>query len=271
MWWLAFVGPVVVVIVYVLTGGRDRRREAEVERWRRRWSSTVREVKRERSAYRSGKEVAVEKASGPGARRVSSLPGPLARMLENTGGGQRLDGFELVPKLAYLAVMGSDPTQGSDHVTVLAKLDEAGPTFTVRPLPIVEGARVPNTGVQFKKDPDFMAIFLVEPTVDDSPPPALREADEKAIRKWLSPPVREALGDFPAGWLRVDGNAKTMALTLYGPTDADGIDELVATADIVFAEHGAGGGASLLPAEEAAPKPPPKKKAAAGTKPAARG
>src|SRR5262249_10591810 len=133
---------------------------------------------------------------------------------------------------------------------------------------------VPNTGIQFKKDPEFMGLFLVEHTLDDGPAAPVRDADEKAIRKWLSPPLREALLDFPDGWLRVDGRAKVMAFTLYGPADDQRFDELVATADIVFAEYGAEGGPSLL-ADEAderdepeakPPKPPPpkKKKAAPG-------
>ena len=249
MWWLSIVGPLVAVLVYVLTGRPDRRREREIDRWRR-------------------------AAANP--RRVTSLPGPLARVLETTGGGSQIASFELATKLAYLAVMGADPTQGSDHATVLGKLDEPGPTFTVRPLPILEGERIPNTGVQFKKDPEFMERFLVETTLDDGLPAPIEEAQAKRIRQWLSPPLREALLDFPDGWLRVDGQGKAMAFTLYGPAEADRIESLVVAADIVFAEHGAGGGPSLLPDDEeevpddarkaaSAPKaPPPKKKKAAG-------
>jgi hypothetical protein len=266
MWWLSFVGPIVVALVYVLTGRPDRRREGELDRWRaQRGAGQKRDVKREETAYRSGKET-VTTGSRPGPRRVTSLPGPLARLLEATGGGTRVAYFELYPKLAYLAVMGADPTQGSDHATLLAKLDEAGPSFTVRPLPIEEGVRVPNTGVQFQKDPDFMASFLVEATVVDAPPAPIAEPTAKRIRKWLSPPLREALLEFPDGWLRVDGVAKAMAFTLYGPTSAARIDELIAAADIVFAEYGAGGGPSLLAddddTEEDATERAPKKKAA---------
>src|SRR5262245_58833034 len=119
MTWLWFVGPLVAALVYVLTGRRDERRESALSRWR--------------------------KAAGT-PRRVTSLPGPLARVLEATGGGTSFGYYELASKLAYLAVMGADVMQGSDHATVVAKLDEPGPTFTVRPLPIVEGERVPNTG-----------------------------------------------------------------------------------------------------------------------------
>jgi hypothetical protein len=181
---------------------------------------------------------------------VTSLPGPLARVLATTGGGEVIDDFELVPKLAYLAVMGADALQGSDHQTVVAKLDDAGPTFTVRPLPIVEGERIPNTGVQLKKDEDFMRLFLVERGLEGGPVAAESEALDKEIRKWLSPPVREALLELPSSWLRVDGKAKVMAFTVYGPTTADRIHETIAAADIVFAEYGAEGGPSLLGDDE---------------------
>lgn len=276
-WWLWLVGPLVVVLVYVLTGRPDRRLAAEIERWRVQRARDARQVKREGSAYRSGREVAVDPDAGP--RRVTSLPGPLARVLSATGGGERVAVFELVPKLAYLAFMGADLAQGSNHVTLLAKLDEPGPTLTVRPfLPIMDGAPVPNTGVQFTKDAEFMEHFLVEPSLEgrrgprtaasllSNLEPPIDKAKEKAIRKWLSPPLREALLDFPDGWLRVDGNDKAMAFTLYGPADAAKVDELVAAADVVFAEYGAGGGPSLLPDEAgedaSAPAPPPKAKPA---------
>src|SRR5579871_2670602 len=140
MTWLWFVFPLLAALVYVLTGRGGERREGAIARWR--------------------------KAAG-NPRRVTSLPGPLARVLETTGGGTPLGYFELASKVAYLAIMSADVMQGSDHATVVAKLDEPGPTFTVRPLPIIEGERVPNTGVQFKKDQEFMELFLVEPTVDD--------------------------------------------------------------------------------------------------------
>jgi hypothetical protein len=114
---------------------------------------------------------------------------------------------------------------------------------------------VPNTGIQFKKDPDFMAFFLVEAPGAEAPPPppakagapapvAADTAIAKQVRAWLSRPIREALLDFPDAWLSVQG--KTMALTLYGSVSADKLHELVAAADVIFAEHGAEGGPSLL-------------------------
>lgn len=240
MWWLWLAGPIVVLVIFLLTGRPDGRRGAEVERWRK-------------------------EAGNP--RRVTSMPGPLTRILETTGGGKALGYYELVAKLAYLTILGADALQGSDHVTVVARLDEGGPTFTARPLPIIEGERMANTGVQFKKDPDFMAAFLVEPTLEDGPPVTPSEPVAKAVRKWLSPPLREALLDLPDLWLRVDGKAKVMALTLYGPIDADRASALIAAADIVFAEYGADGGPSLFPEDEGeapAKAPPPKKKKKAG-------
>jgi len=238
MTWLWFVGPLVVALVYVLTNWRDHRREVEIERWRKAGSRVTRSV-----GYRATARVASS------VRRVNSMPGVLTRLLEATGGGsggEPLGYFELVPKLGYLAVMGADALQGSEHQTVVARLDEPSPTFTVRPLPIVEGERAPNTGVQFKKDPDFMALFLVERGLESGPTVPASEALDKEIRKWLSPPLREALLELPDAWLRIEGKAKAMALTHYGPVDAERIDELIAAADIVFAEYGADGGPSLL-------------------------
>jgi hypothetical protein len=284
MWWLSFVGPLLAALVYALTGHAwrpDRRRAREIERWCvLRSTGRRREITQDATAYRGGKEVIVSEVDpGRAPRRVTSLPGTLARALQTTGGGERIAIFELCPKLAYLAVMGPDLTQGSDHVTILAKLDEAGPTLTVRPLPIEEGSRIPNTGVRFEKDPELTASILIEPAVDGSPA-VVTAAVTKAIRKWLSPPLREAILELPDAWLRVDGKARTMAYTLYGPTDAHRIQDLIAAADIVFAEYGAAGGPSLLgedadeaPAEEAAPQeaaPPRKKKAKGGAKPRAK-
>ena len=195
MWWLSFVGPLVAALVYALTGRPDRRREREIERWcTLRSTGRRRKIEQDATAYRGGKEVEVTEADpGRAPRRVTSLPGALARALLTTGGGERIAVFELAPKLAYLAVMGADPTQGSDHVTVVAKLDETGPTLTVRPLPIEEGSRIPNTGVRFEKDPELTASILIEPAVDGSPTPvtAVAEAPAEANPQVaLAPPAR---------------------------------------------------------------------------------
>ncbi|MFO0756006.1 MAG: hypothetical protein U0359_05925 [Byssovorax sp.] len=287
MWWLWIAGPLSLVVIYLLTGWPDRRRLAEIERWRASMGpKTV--VRKEKAGYRSTKEI-IDKRPGKGAKRLGTLPGPLKRMVDAAGGGDLIGHYELAPRLAYLSITSANSTSGSDLQTVTAKLEEAGPTFIARPLPIVEGERVPNTGVQFKKDPDFMAYFLVEtPGVEmplpPPPPKAGAPAAEppeppiaKKVRAWLSRPIREALLDFPDVWLSVQGS--TMALTLYGAVSADKIHALVAAADVIFAEHGADGGPSLLGesleeeddlddaeedevAEAAPPKPAPKAKAA---------
>ena len=195
-------------------------------------------------------------------KRVRSLPGPLMRMVDAAGGGEPLAYFELVPKIAYLALMGADALNGSDHHTVVCKLEDPAPTVTAHPLPILEGVRVDNTGVLFKKDPDMTELYLVDRVVEGKPEAPASEALDKAIRKWLPPPVRAALKDLPDVWLRADG--KAMSLTLYGPADAEKLNELLTTADVVFAEYGADGGPSLFgddEEQEAAPPPPPAKKA----------
>jgi hypothetical protein len=257
MWWMWIVGPILVLIIYVLTGARDKRSEAEVERWRR--SMGPKSVARkERPGYRDGKELTVP---GPGARKVTSLSGPLYRMVQTAGGGDPIARIELVPKLAYLAAMEANAMSGSDHQTVVARLEEPAPSFTVRPLPITEGDRFVNNGIEFKKDPDFRALFLVEA---DTSPAVMSTEEVKKIRGWLSRPLRDALRELPDVWLRVDG--KTMAATLYGPADADKLQQLVTLADVIFAEHGADGGPSLFGDEEEAeeedeadraPPPPP--------------
>jgi hypothetical protein len=204
-------------------------------------------------------------ASGP--KRAASLPSAFANLLDAAGGGQRVGAYELVPKLAYLAFMGGDAMAGSDHQTVLAKLDEAAPTLTVRPVSIVEGQRETNVGVQFKKDAEFTDTFVVERFLEGTELPGSgSDAGDKAIRKWLSPPVRAALLELPDAWVRVEG--KAMAITLYGAADADRIGELVTLADVIFAEHGAEGGPSLFgdededePSDAPAPPPPAAKKA----------
>jgi hypothetical protein len=225
MWWLWIAGPVVAAaLVLLLTVWRDRRRETEIERW----------------------EIMMSERAGRASdlKRVQSLPSALLRMVDAAGGGQLVAYFELVPKIAYVAFMRSDALNGSDHQTVVGKLEDPAPMLTARPLPIVEGERIPNTGVIFKKDPDMTELYLVERLIEGKPEAPSGESLDKAIRKWLSPPVRAALKDLPEGWLRADG--KAMAFTLYGPADTDKLNELITTADVVFAEYGADGGPSLF-------------------------
>lgn len=269
MWWLWIAGPVLAALVFVLTDWRDKRRDDALERWRASFGPHKDPaVVQEAAGYReAAKKKVVDAPPGPGAKRVTAIPGALARLLVTAGGGQRVASFELVPKLAYLAVMHADLIAGSDHQTIVAKLDEAAPTFTVRPIALLDGQREVNSGVQLKKDAEFMDTFFVERVLegDEASAPPTEEAD-KAIRKWLSPVVREALMDVPDAWLRVDG--KSMAITLYGTFDPDRVNDLVTAADVIFAEYGAAGGPSLFGDEgeegeeaegEPEPTPPPKK------------
>lgn len=229
MVWLWYAAPIAVGLLFLLTGlWPDRRRSIEVQRWRLGFRSAAPPPA---GGYRKK-----AKPEDIGPREVSSMPGDLARMVEEAGGGAVLAYYELFPKLAYLAEMAADATTASDSHTVVAKLAKPAPAFTVRPLPIVEGVRVENTGIKFPKDPDFMALFMVE------------GEDAKAIGKWLKRSMREALCEQPDLWLHVRGRA--MAVTLFGPADAEQIDDLIATADEIFAEVGAEGAPSLIADDE---------------------
>jgi hypothetical protein len=284
MWWMSIVGPVLVVLIWLTTGWRDRRREGEVERWRR--SMGPKNVSDKESAgYRTTRKVGAARP-GPGAKVVSALPGPLQRIIDAAGGGDALGHYELVPKIAFLSAMSANLLTGSDLQAVTGKLEESAPGFIVRPLPIIEGERVANTGIEFKKDPEFTGLFQVDAVATTGAPPRPGSKDAKTpqaplsdaaaakkIRSWISRPVREALRDLPDAWLYVHGRA--MALVLYGPADADKLDELVKAADVIFAEYGDEGGPSLFDDEEgdeddeveaAAPPPPAPKKTKAAAK-----
>jgi hypothetical protein len=248
MWWLWIVGPLAAALLFVLTDWKDRRRDDEVARWRR-------------------EKVLPKGTKKAGPRVVAALPDGFDKLLEAVGGGKRTEVVQLVPKLAYLVFHHADAVSASDHQTIVAKLEEAGPAFLVRPPALLDGAREPNSGVQFKKDAEFMETFIVDRAVDG--PEGITpgtEAGDKVIRKWLSPTVRAALVELPEAWLRVQG--KIMAITLYGTVEAERIDELLTAADVIFAEYGAAGGPSLFgdegdePAEDekAASAPVAKKK-----------
>jgi hypothetical protein len=271
MWWMWIVGPFLIALIWLATGFRDRRREREVEVWRR--SMGPRHVEKESSGYRTTKKI-VTTPTGPGAKIVGALPGPLQRVIDAAGGGHAVGHYELVPKIAFLSAMSANLLTGSDLQAVTGKLEDSAPTFVVRPLPIIEGERIANTGIEFKKDPDFTGLFQVDAGVEPPKatppgakvtlpsPDATEAATAKKIRSWLSRPVRAALRDLPDAWLYVQG--KAMALVLYGPADASKLNELVTIADVIFAEYGEDGGPSLFDEDDdeddsvaAAPAPPP--------------
>lgn len=232
--WLWYVGPIAVLVVWFLTGLRTRheaRRDRELERWR---ALMLPEATQRPSGKRGDGRKAADEDAGP--RLVRALPSSLRQMLEVTGGGEVLARYELVRKLAYVVIVGPNAKNGSEYQVVLVKLPEPGPELTVCPLPILDGQPVPNNGVQFKKDPDFMAQFVVE------------GPNAKAIGRWLSRPVRDVLRDFPDAWLFV--RDRVMALAAYGPVDADRLYDLVAIADAILAERGGEDAPPLLFVDE---------------------
>ena len=151
------------------------------------------------------------------------------------GDGRPLGFFELVPRVAFLAIAEASSAESSDYQAVVARLDEKSPTFTIKPTPIVEGVLQPGLGIEFKKDPDFSDAFVVE-GVNDAP------ATVKAIRRWLSTPIRDALMDMPEAYVWVEGT--TLVVAYYGAAGEEELNRLVVAADTIFAEHGAAGGAS---------------------------
>ena len=235
MGFLWFAGPVAVVIIYLLTMSRDKRRADEADAW----------------------------AVSQRVKRVAVVPSAVAGLLDEVGAGAPLRVFEIIPKVAYLGVFEANAVAGSDHQTVFLKLENAAPAFTIRPLPIVDGNRITNVGVPFAKHAAFAESFLVEGD------------DVAAIKRWLTRPLRKALLQLPDLWVRVDGKLMTVTLygTTYTPRhdeeptgaatgpyregprspvvlDSMRLQDLVTAADALFAEHGADGAPSLLLEEE---------------------
>ncbi len=219
MKWLWFAGPLAVILVALFISvwppEEERRLRRAVRRWIDEFLGPVRTAK--------GKSK---------SRRVRRLPEIFLKLIDRAGGGIRVTDVVLIPKVAYAAVRMADGLTSTNQFTVLGKLAKAGPSFTCRPLQVVDGRPAENRGVRFSKDADFMESFVVEGD------------GARAIRTWLAPSLRDALMDLPDAWLRVEG--RVMALTVYGFADADKLDELVGAADAIFAERGAGGGESLF-------------------------
>jgi uncharacterized RDD family membrane protein YckC len=220
MSWLWFAGPLVVIVIYLAMSfwppAEEKRLHREINRWVDEYLGPL---------PSAGKNQAR-------SRRVRALAEPFEAMVRAAGGGARVADIVLIPKRAYLAVRASSGTVSANQFTVVCKLAKQAPSFVCRPLPQADGRPVPNKGVRFESDPEFMEAFMVE------------GLNAKAIGKWLKPELREALQELSEVWLRVDDT--TMALTLYGSPDADKLDELLATADALFAERGAGRSESLF-------------------------
>jgi uncharacterized RDD family membrane protein YckC len=214
MAWLWFIGPLtfigLVIVFGVWPSKEERRMHAELERW-------IRDV--------LGPLRSTLKKGATKSRKVREVPPQFGPLLEEIGGGSRVTDLVLVPKLAYVAVRAADSATASNQYTVLCKLADPAPSFVCRPVPIVDGRVQQLPSIHFK-DAEFADHFVVNGD------------DEKAIKKWLSASVREALLDLPEVWVRTEG--RSLAVTLYGSADADTLDELVAVADALYAEHGAG-------------------------------
>lgn len=235
MWWLWIVAPIAAGLIFVLTGQVDKRALSAIEAWR-----DALGARRAGKGKARSKAAGAKKKKGKDARpkRVGALPPPLAPVAELAGGGKLLGNYELVPKVAYAHFVQGDLAGSSDHQTVIVALEEPGPAFTARPLPFVDGKVAPNTGIQFKKHPEFMDAYVVEGST----------AAAKAIGKWLIRPLRELLCESGEVWVRVEG--KALALSIYGTVREEKIAALLEIADVFVAEHGAEGGPSLFGEDE---------------------
>ena len=234
MWWLWIVAPIAAGLIFVLTGQVDRRALTAIETWR----DALGARRSGQGKARSKAPRAKKKGKDRRPKRVGILPTDLGRVAELVGGGRLLGDYELVPKVSYARFVQGDLAGSSDHQTVIVRMEEMGPSFSARPLPFVDGKPAPNTGIEFRKHPEFMDAYLV-----DGP-----AVSAKSIGKWLTRPLRELLCESGEVWVRVEG--KAMALTIYGPIREDKIAALLEIADVFVAEHGADGGESLFGEDE---------------------
>jgi uncharacterized RDD family membrane protein YckC len=216
MRWLWIVGPLVFLLVLTFVWANEDEEERRIKRALKRW------VDEYLGALTHGDQIR--------NRRVKRLPPQFKFLVNEVGGGGRLADLVVVPKLAYLGARLANMTTSAHSFTIYCKLAKAAPTFACRPMPFIEGQQQVRRA-EFPNDPDFNDTFIVEGLNKDAV-------------KWLKPAVRKVLLDHPEVWLRVQG--KSMALSLYGPVDAEALDLLLATADGIFSERGAGGAPSLF-------------------------
>ncbi len=232
MWWLWIVGPVAVGLIFVLTGKVDQRALREIAAWREELGA--RRAKLQKKAKSSG-EGKKKKSKDTRPKPVGALSRDFADITEEIGEGRVVGQFELAPKVAFARFIVSDGDGSSDHQSVIVRLAEPGPTFVAKPLPLLDqDTRVPNTGIEFRKDPEFFSTYLVEAEAKLA----------KQIGQWLSRDLRTLLREHGEAWLYVRGRA--MALTLYGPIRADKMAKLIELAEVFVAEHGADDGPSLF-------------------------
>ncbi len=233
MWWIWIAFPIAAGLIFVLTRKVDVRALKEIDAWREALGAR-RSSKRSstRTAYR---DKADKKPKDRRPKPVGSLPKEFGPLVENIGEGNVLGQYELAPKVAYARFVAANLLGSSDHQTVLVRLAEPGPTFTAKPLPLLDDTRhVPNTGIIFKKDPEFSEAYLIEAEARDA----------KAINVWLSKDLRKLVREHGDVWLHVSG--RTMALSVYGTISEEKITTLMELADVFVAEHGAEDGPSLF-------------------------
>ncbi len=224
--WVWVAAPAAAAVLYALSGlvgTREEKRQAEALA---------------RLAKRHGL------ATGP-------MPVELARKANLLDEARRERTLELHKGVAYLASYRSTAFAGSDRLSLVMKLAKTAPTFHLRPTPMVDGRpQRPTTALFFQNGGDFNSVFVVEGGLRGQP----TAQHAKAVGRFLHPDVREALLDAPDVFLDVEG--KVMVLSVYGPRDLEGLEQLAMTADALFAEHGARGGEALLPRLYAAPTHP---------------
>jgi hypothetical protein len=250
MWWLWYVAPVAAGLIYLLTGQVDRRALKEIEAWRealaaRRAGAAAGAKDPKNKQQTASRETAElpkkkksKKAKDLGPKRIAAPPGEFVALAELVGGGRALGNYEIVARAAYATFVMGDLAGSSDHQTVLVRLSDKAPTFTARPNAFFAGKPLPPTAIEFRKDPDFAAAYLVEANA----------AHAKSIGRWLTRSLRELLIDSSEVWLYVSG--KTLALTIYGPVRQEKIAALLEIADVFVAEYGDEGGPSLFGEDE---------------------
>ncbi len=260
MWWLWIIGPIAAGLVFVLTGKVDQRALQQIEAWREQLGERRAKLQKKSKATSEGNKTETDstvwrgkqprvrdaaasetiekkkkKTKDARPKSVGVLAREFAEVIEEIGEGRVVGQYELAPKVAYARFITGDVEGGCDHQTVLVRLAEPGPTFTAKPLPLLDETKhVQNTGIEFRKDPEFFSTYLVEADASLA----------KDIGKWLSRDLRQLIREHGDVWVCVRGRA--MALTVYGFIRADKIAALVDLAEVFVAEHGADDGPSLF-------------------------
>lgn len=235
--------PLAAYVLWKTTEPAPERDDDAIERFRH--FEVPDEASTEARGESRPKSQGVERTRTVALRPVVAAPYDLAVLLDRLGGGSPRKVFELHPRIAFVTILAANELSVSDHVTLLLRLEEAAPSFSVRPFAPAEAP--PPDLIAFKKDGEFSQRFQV------------LGKDAKGVKSFLSAVIRDALLDMPEVWVEVQG--KAMSVSLFGPFDVERARQLVELADVLFAEYGAEGGPSLLePSGEVVKKKGKKKK-----------